>query len=88
MVITSLKELDKLMLLCKKRGVQSIEIDGIKFQIDITEPVKPKKVRSSIPFGPFDPAADINTPDQVNMPDELTADQLLMWSSNSQGTAE
>lgn len=31
MLLNSLKDLDRLMILCKKRGVKSIKIDGIEF---------------------------------------------------------
>lgn len=34
MTISDLKELDKLLALCRKRGVESIEIDGIKIHLN------------------------------------------------------
>lgn len=82
MTITTLKELDKLMLLCRKRGVKSIKIDNIEFYIDADEPQTKaqKQYHEAIAPDLFDPG-QIQLPEQVDMPDSLTEDQMLFYSS-------
>lgn len=86
MTINSLKELDKLMLLCKKRGIEKIKIDNIEFTIDAT--TEPKEyiapLAATLP-GVFDPTQGIrvDAPD-IRTPDQLTEEQLLYYSANGQ----
>lgn len=81
MTISSLKELDKLMLLCRKRGIEAIEIDGIKFNIDLSKndsPIrKAKQPQASTHDSHFDPIV----PD-IDIPDQMTEEQMLFGSSD------
>lgn len=93
MKIESLKELDKLMQLCQKRGIDSITIDGIALTFHISsKPVKHNA--TSLPDYSSDfPEANIPVPKftgeiaDVEIPEttELSKEQLLMWSVDSQG---
>lgn len=92
MTINSLKELDKLMLLCKKRGIKAIKIDNIEFAIEEVVLSTATKSTSKMPFvapdlitGSFDPGT-ISVNDKIDMPDELTQEQLMFFSA--QGHAE
>jgi hypothetical protein len=92
--VQSLKELQKLIQLCQKTGVTAIEVDGIKMNI---RPLQEKS--SKIDLNAF-PEADIRVPAytsiqaqdtqdeaielKIDMPDELTDEQLLMWSSRTE----
>lgn len=94
MIITSLKDLEKLIKLCRKTGVHAITIDGISLSLG-QEPVK----RSIKPIAnEYDPgsitipqvSADtpIMPPDDIKM-DMPTDDALLFWSADSnEGTAQ
>lgn len=79
MTIQSIKELDKLMQLCRKRGVRSIKIDNIEFYIE-TESEAPTKAMTELAPDVFDPGT-IPPPTKIDTPDELSEEQLLMWSS-------
>jgi actin-like ATPase involved in cell morphogenesis len=87
--INSLKELDKLMLLCKKRGIKAIKIDNIEFAIeDMVSSIAPK-ASNKLPYtapdlitGSFDPGT-ISVNDKIDMPDELTQEQLLFYSAQN-----
>jgi hypothetical protein len=76
MVISSIKELDRLMKLCRKNGVSAIEIDNIKFNLG-PEPItqEPRQILGSpIVTGSFDPGQIVT--------DELTEEQKLFGSSD------
>jgi hypothetical protein len=89
--VQSLKELQKLIQLCQKTGVTAIEVDGIKMNIQAFH-----KTASRIDLNAF-PEADIRVPAytpiqaqdtanepielKIDMPDELTEDQLLFYSA-------
>lgn len=78
------------MLLCKKRGIKAIKIDNIEFAIEDTVPSITPKASIKLPYtapdlGSFDPGA-ISVNDKIDMPDELTQEQLLFFSA--QGHAE
>lgn len=65
MKIESLKDLEAIIKLCRKTGVASIEVNGIKLELGAEAPKRLKSERSSDP---------ITT-------QEYTPEQLLMWSS-------
>lgn len=72
MKIDSLKDLEKMIKLCQKNGVEAIEVDGVK--ISLKEPVVHTKKHG--PMDPLDHAKDTAAND-------LTAEELLMWSVGS-----
>jgi len=79
MEIKSLKELDKLMLLCRKRGVLTIKVDNIEFRLD-DQPIQAK---------PTQPMATtvyqgITEDTKIDTPDSLTEEQLMFYSAGGQ----
>lgn len=86
MKLESLKDLDKLLLLCKKRGVKTMKIDNLEFHLDPT-PVTSSKTTNQLKEtgaelntpgfmdpGPITPPAEVAT-------DSLTDEQLLFYSA-------
>ena len=84
MTINSLKELDKLIQLCRRRGVESIRVDGIEFHLG-QEPTTQKRIRKTSANNQVNTAGDVST---IDTPDELTPEQLLMWSAGAGGVPE
>lgn len=84
MTINSLKELDKLVLLCKKRGIKSIKIDNIEFSV---EAAAPKASSTYVPTtdkpGTMISPGGITEDTRIDMTDELTEEQLLFYSAGS-----
>ena len=80
MKIESLKDLDKLMTLCRKRGVNAIEIDNIKFNLgpEISQ-VNRQAHNNPIVTGTFDPG-EITMPDKIET-EEISGDDLLFYSA-------
>ena len=86
MTINSLKELKKLLVLARQEGVESMKVDNIEFHLGR------KAVGVKAPDLIMDPLATASIPtpkiynevsenDKIEMPDELTEEQLLNWSS-------
>lgn len=67
MKIDNLEDLDKLILLCRKRGLSTLEVDGIKFQLG-DPPASNYKKRTG--------------PERTPAQQTLTEDEILFWSSN------
>lgn len=84
MKIESLKELDKLILLCQRRGVESVTIDNISFKLSDSPPQRKTQPRRSsfVSDVSLDPTG-VQADTKIKIPDELTPDQLLMWSVDS-----
>lgn len=86
MTITTQKELQQVIQLCRKLGVESIKIDNIEFQLGPMPQTKKKEVKTESYFD-LPSEADIKipqyTPPKVEQftSDEITEDQLLMWSA-------
>lgn len=71
MNLPDLKQLKAIIALCRKSGVESIEIEGIKITLkDMPASSKPLKAKES----PKD-----NSSDSIES-DDLTNEQLLNWS--------
>lgn len=77
MKLESIKDLDKLMILCRKRGIKTFKLDNIEFvlaDVEYTE-ARPKS-KTSVELQPL-----TNT-DSLNIQtDSLTEEQMLMWSA-------
>lgn len=84
MTIGSLKELDKLLALCRKRGVQSIRVDNIEFHLGEmpNKSTKQQLIRSIIAPDVFIPGGV--GPDTHIETDELTDEQKLFYSAVGQ----
>lgn len=90
MVVNSLKELDKLIQLCRKRGIQSIKVDNIEMHLGEQKPKTTYKKDSLIkdwannPYNPGEITIPTSIPDTIETPDELTEEQLMFYSAQSQ----
>jgi len=83
--IENQKQLRQLIKLCRDTGVLSISVDGITLELGSIS-VAPKQARrrsSATVVETSDGTQDVS--DLIDMPDELTQEQLLMWSSASGG---
>lgn len=99
MKVASLKDLKKLLQLCREQGVHSIKLDGMEFGLLPTAPVKAGKriadlinntetTEESIRIPQYTPIVTDGSPDTITTPDELTEEQLMMWSSQGAGRNE
>ncbi len=88
MTINSIKELKALIRLCRSEGIKGITVDNITIELG-SKPYKQSK--SNTPIAPeadirvpmFNGAvASIETADVITT-DELSEEQLLMWSANA-----
>lgn len=91
MTINSLKELNKLMVLCRKRGIQSITVDGITFHMSDQTPEMGNPIRkqgiltaNNTPLSP----GGITEDTKISMPDELTEEQLMFYSARPESFEE
>lgn len=88
MLIKDLKELKKLLVLCRQQGVESIKIADIEFHLG-KAPAKAYKPQAEVLTDPLANASvpkpniynEISEVDKIEMPDELTDEQLMNWSS-------
>ena len=94
MTISSLKELERLIKLCRKNGVRAITVDGIT--MSITEPSKRSNKpvtefeafpEENIPVPRYTPTEEATDTDKIET-DTLTDEQLLMWSAQSSNEIE
>lgn len=81
MKIESLKDLSKLIALCRKTGVQSIRVDNIEMHLgaDPTPKRAAPKKQAQAPTMRSTVVTDGDKIDPIET-DELTPEQLLMWS--------
>jgi len=86
MKLENIKDLQKVIQLCRKSGVDSIRIDNVEFHLG-PKPMrysnKALKLEESTTYAPGGITADTQVP-VPPMPDELTEEQLLMWSVQEQ----
>lgn len=78
MDISNLKELDKLISLCRKRGVKSIQIDNLAIELSDSTPATKRNSTST-----KRQLQDLDAPDAAQekfITDSLTKEQLLNWS--------
>ncbi len=79
MTLNSLKELDKLMVICRKRGIKSITVDNVTFhmsdEVPKTSTYAPETGTS------YTAAPGGITADTKIVTDELTDEQMLFYSA-------
>lgn len=80
MKIENLDELDKLISLCRKRGVSNIEIDGMKFELGNAPPSNYKRRQNAAPMPEDEYSGEMVT--QKEEPHDFL--KTLLWSSNDQ----
>lgn len=84
MKIETLKDLEKLVKLCRKLGVEAIECDGVRMDLG---PSVPKATRSSSKSKKAINTSELEAPDRVDT-DALTPEQLLYYSAIPHGDME
>lgn len=79
MQLPDLKALDKIIALCRKRGVKSIKIDNVELTLAESAPVSTykKKAPSLTP-----------QPDSAFETDTLSPEEMLFWSVSPMSTDE
>jgi len=68
MKIETIKDMSALLDLCRKKGVESIEVDGLKITLGSAPTRKAKNAG----------------PDTIVAPDALTDEQAMFWSAGGQ----
>jgi hypothetical protein len=80
MTIPDLKELKKVIELCRKLGVDLIKVDGVEIHLGMAPPIEQapslKQTQVQTSYAPGGITEDI----KIDIPAELTPEQLLMWS--------
>lgn len=74
MNLPDVKKLKQIIALCRKTGVESIEIDGVKITLGAEPSKAPRKTKKAAPVD------DGN--DEIES-DELTDESLLFWSTGA-----
>lgn len=99
MTINNLKELQKLILLCRKTGINSIKIDNIEFHLgaEPRQATKPTDFSSDFPeasipvpqYNGAEPSEEDRLKEHMAIAtEELTPDQLLFYSAVSNEQTE
>jgi hypothetical protein len=91
MKIETLKELEQLIKLCKKQGIKAIKIDNIEFGIEEQTTAPAKRIETLPEEAVRVPAyngAPLSDPGKVETAEELTDEQKLFWSSDSEEAAQ
>ena len=78
--IETLKDLEKLIKLCKKQGIATIKVDGIEFTLSPEAQARLVK-RANRPIEGL-PMPGV---EKIETPDDLTAEELLFYSSGGPG---
>jgi len=82
MTINSIKELQALIKMLKKEGVDAIKIDNLEFCIIQKAPQASRKSTRMVNSAAYTPLAPGGIQEDTRIiTDELTEDQLLHWSS-------
>ena len=80
MKVQSIQDLKKLIELCQKQGVESIKVDGIEMKLGHKPEPEARKGRQAQANSCKHTPGGI-TEDTPVIEGELTAEQLLMWST-------
>lgn len=82
-MVDSIKELEKLIKMLRKNGVESAKVDGIELKLG-SEPPPPSKYMAKKAAANAAGALEIEPPKT----DEPTQEELLFWSSTPPGLQE
>lgn len=84
MKIDTLKELKQLVKACRQLGIDKIKVDNVELELSAISPDTSRKGRKFVTSASeehvFVPGG-IDADTKIDTPDELTEEQLLMWSS-------
>lgn len=92
MTISNLKDLKRLLQLCREQGVSAIKIDNIEMQLTSAAPVKAQRKQALSDFSSDFPEANMTVPQMQEaavaeaaaiITDELSLDQLLFYSAGA-----
>jgi hypothetical protein len=86
MILKTIKDLDKLIKLCKKQGISGIKVGNVEFNL---EPIKTSSIE------PISPEASVKVPkfngslepDKIDT-DQLTEEQLMYYSVKGEPGAD
>lgn len=79
--MSSIKDLERLIKLCRKQGVQSIRFDGVELHLtELPQSIQRVNHKKFPDLAPQGMAPGGITVDTKILTDELTEEQLLMWS--------
>lgn len=85
MVINGVKDLAKVIALCRKEGVTAIKIDGIELSLG---PLPTKQTRTAAKATLTQTIVPGGIDESIQIPAALTDEQLLFWSAQSTETPE
>lgn len=86
-MIKDLKDLKKILKLCRSEGIAVIKIGDIEVHLG-PEPLKKAQTSPNASVSPYSyPPNAITEDTRIELPDELTEEQLLMWSSQGHNEA-
>lgn len=71
-----LKKLDKLIALCRKRGVKVVKVDGLELTLSEEAPIKSNRKQQKT----IESSSDAK--EAFKASEELTPEQIMFWSSN------
>lgn len=80
MKIESLKDLKKLLTLCREQGVNIIKVDGMELVLEGQPILKATKSIKTTTYAP----GGITAETKIDTPDSLTEEQLLFYSAGEQ----
>lgn len=81
MKIESIKELDALIKLCRKRGIESVKVDNIELRLSDVAPVETQPKRSPRQLDTTGISPGGITDDTKILTEELSYEQMLFYSS-------
>ena len=89
MKIDNLKDLKKLIDLCRKTGIEAIEVDGVKMNLGPMPTTQARIAPQSSILAPADQTEYIpgGITETMSIPtNDLTEEQMLFWSSQGQNS--
>lgn len=82
-MINNLKDLEKLLTLLNKKGVERIKLGDLELQIDLNRVLDKKPTLNIANEAPNYPPGIITEDSKIPLTDSLTPEQLLYWSAGT-----
>lgn len=93
--VTGIKDLTKIIALCRKQGVVAIEVDGVKLSLGPDPKPRPTPIdlnafpEAAVRIPQYSPIQAQDTANEpidiaIDMPDELTEEQLMFYSAKAE----
>ena len=80
MQVKDINDLEKIIKLCRKTGVESIKIDNIELKLGDVPQKSPSLVIPKRINNPTYAPGGITEDSKIEIPEQLTEEQLMMWS--------